>query len=89
MEPASDVPLTTRTERTIDKTRQGGLPASGDGKTWVAPGSLKECSGCGDVIAREEQGFEVEVAGLLFRFHSECHEVWVIFGSRDGGARFA
>jgi hypothetical protein len=78
--PSSDVPLTTRTERTTEKTRQGGLLASSDGKVWVGLGSANVCSGCGEVIGKGEREFEVEVAvTLTFRFHDECHQAWVIF----------
>jgi hypothetical protein len=77
-----------RTERTLDKTRRGGLPAPYYGKIWVGPGSSKLCDGCGDVITRDETEHEVEVSdALTFRLHAECHHAWIRFSlaaSRTG-----
>lgn len=74
----------TRSERTVDKTRRGGLPAPFTGKTWVGPGTSKECSGCSEPIAPEEREYEVEISdALTLQLHAECHQAWITF---DGAA---
>lgn len=51
----------TRTERTVDKARRGGLPAPiPDKEVWIGPGASKECSGCGDFVDSLEREVEME-----------------------------
>jgi hypothetical protein len=70
----------TRTERTIDKTRGGTLPAQGAVKVTVRPGSSKVCSGCDEPITDEGREFGVEMSdAVTFRFHAECHAAWITF----------
>jgi hypothetical protein len=78
--PLSD-PGPTRTERTVDKTRYGGLPAPSDkAETWAGPGTGGQCSGCGEIIERSEHEYEIVFAEKLsFRFHGACHTAWLTF----------
>ena len=75
----------TRAERTTAKTRNGGLPAPFEGRTWVGRGSSRICNGCGDVISEAEREFEMDFSEFLsFRFHPECYHAWI---ACDGDGR--
>lgn len=70
----------TRTKRTTDKTRHGGLPAPFDATMWGGLGSGKPCSGCVEPIERTEREFEKDLLeGLTLRFHAECYAAWMSF----------
>jgi hypothetical protein len=74
-----------RWARTVEKTRQGGLPAPFAAMPHIGAGSGQACSGCGDCIAATEREFETRYANALtFRFHSECYRAWTAF--RRGGS---
>jgi hypothetical protein len=71
----------TRIAKTIDKLRDGALPASSLAvRAFMAGGAGKECSGCGETIGRLERAYYVRVGGGEgLRFHLVCHETWVRF----------
>ena len=71
----------TRTERTVDKARRGGLPApSAKAETWAGLGSGRACCGCEEKIERSEHEYEIAFADTLaFWFHGECHTAWLTF----------
>jgi hypothetical protein len=73
----------TRTERTLDKARRGGLPAPSDkAETWAGPGSGRPCCGCEERIERSEHEYEIAFADTLaFWFHGECHTAWLTFSA--------
>ena len=79
-----------RTERTLDKLRRGGLPASLSGKTWGGAGTSKNCDGCGEPVRADDWKFEVEVEERSpLRFHAECHRVLMALtgtSSEDSGS---
>jgi hypothetical protein len=67
-----------RPDRTVDKTKRGGLPAPFTTKAWVGPGSVQPCSGCDDMINRAETEYEIELwQTVIFRFHVECYRAWL------------
>lgn len=73
------MPEQDRFERTVDKTRRGGLPAP-TCKADFFPGTGKACDGCGDAINSNETLYSVEVGGIMqLRFHQECHVAWSTF----------
>jgi hypothetical protein len=76
---------TTRTERTIEKTRRNGLPTSKGGKVRGGHGSSVRCDGCDEPITQNEREFEVAIAeALTFHFHAECHAAWLAFTADSG-----
>jgi hypothetical protein len=69
-----------RWARTVEKTRQGGLPAPFAATPHIRPGSGQACSGCGERIEPTEREFETSYSNALtFRFHSECYRAWTAF----------
>jgi hypothetical protein len=73
----------TRSQRTIDKARRGGLPTPVAGKVWFGPGSARECHGCGERVAAHETEVETDLAtAVTFRFHGECYRAWLAFNAR-------
>ena len=75
----------TRTIRTWTKVKGGALPTDGVRRRWVGPGRGERCDGCGDPIASNETGFEIDFRNaLLLRFHIECFRTWESF---DGQRR--
>ena len=60
--------------------RRGGLPAPFPARPWRGDGSGDVCSGCGDVVARTETEFDVDVRGaVILIFHEECYRAWSTF----------
>lgn len=73
----------TRAIRTWTKVKGGALPTDGVRRRWVAPGCGERCDGCGDPIASNETGFEIDFRNaLLLRFHVECFRTWESFDGR-------
>jgi hypothetical protein len=69
-----------RAEKTRDKMKRGGLPAPFPAKPWRGTGAGDTCSGCGDLITRNEIGVDIDVHGALtLTFHEECYRAWVTF----------
>lgn len=79
----------SRTERTLDKARRGGLPAPSDkAETWAGPGSGRACCGCDEKIERSEHEYEVAFAETLaFWFHGGCHTAWLTFNAEREASR--
>jgi hypothetical protein len=74
--------MLARAEKTRDKMKRGGLPAPFPAKPWRGRGVGEPCSGCGDVIERDEIEIDVDVRGALtLAFHEECYRAWVSFPS--------
>jgi hypothetical protein len=70
----------TRTQRTLETTRHGGLPTpSYDAKTWIGFGAGRPCSGCSDDIEEREREFELVSGGRSLRLHAECYNAWLAF----------
>lgn len=68
----------TRTQRTLETTRHGGLPApSYDAKTWIGLGAGHPCSGCSDDIEEREREFELVSGKQSLRLHAECYNAWL------------
>lgn len=73
--------LQGRIEKTLDKTRRGGLPAPTKTAADFFPGNGKACDGCGDIISTDETLYSVILRGVLeLRFHRECHVAWSRYG---------
>jgi len=69
-----------RTDKTRDKMKRGGLPASFPTRPRRGSGSGEGCSGCGEVISRAETQVDVDVRGALsLAFHEECYRAWATF----------
>jgi hypothetical protein len=69
-----------RAEKTRDKMKRGGLPAPFAARPWRGSGTGDACSGCGDLIARDETEFDIDVRGALtLTFHEECYRAWETF----------
>ena len=67
-----------RHERTIEKARQGRLPAASEHTELTRPGDGRPCDGCGETIHPSETASIVTLAGgYEWRFHSECYSAWV------------
>jgi hypothetical protein len=74
----------TRAIRTWTKVKGGALPTDGVRRRWVGPGRGERCDGCGDPIASNETGFEIDFRNaLLLRFHIECFRTWESFDGRQ------
>jgi hypothetical protein len=74
----------TRAIRTWTKVKGGALPTDGVRRRWVGPGRGELCDGCGDPIASNETGFEIDFRNaLLLRFHIECFRTWESFDGRQ------
>jgi hypothetical protein len=66
-----------RFERTVDKTRRGGLPANTHDTAEFLPGSGNACAGCAEVIAMDEELCRVNLLGVMrLCFHHECYVAW-------------
>ena len=71
------MPEQERFERTVDKTRRGGLPARADDTTEFLPGTGIVCDGCSDVITMDETLYRVNLLGAIqLSFHHECYVAW-------------
>jgi hypothetical protein len=66
-----------RLEKTIKKTRRGGLPAPTREAADFLPGNGKACDGCSETITTDETLYDVTVRGVVhLRFHHECYLAW-------------
>jgi hypothetical protein len=66
-----------RIEKTINKTRLGGLPAPTRAAADFHLGNGKACDGCGDIITTRETLYRVDLRGIVqLRFHHECYTAW-------------
>ena len=70
------MPEQERFERTIDKTRCGGLPAPTRTTAEFLPGNGQACAGCGDAITVHETLYSVDMRGIRLHFHQECYVAW-------------
>lgn len=69
-----------RIERTLNKTRSGGLPKPTDDMPSIETGNGNRCSGCSETIEPAEQLYFVHVHRVaLLRFHDVCYNAWVTF----------
>jgi hypothetical protein len=72
---------TARETRSIEKTRDGRLPASLDTKLYAGLGTNGVCAGCDEKITPDETEFETDQTDdLTLRFHADCYRAWK-FGS--------
>ena len=75
-----DAGTPSRHARTLEKMSNGGLPVPTSTSAWAGPGSGQQCSGCDDVVGHDENEFEVDLSGTItLRFHSDCHQAWLMF----------
>ena len=76
--------LGTRVANTVERLHAGALPPSTlAARAFMAGGTGKECSGCGETIERSERGYYVRMRdGEGLRLHLVCHEAWVRFKRR-------
>ena len=71
------MPQEERLEKTIKKTRFGGLPMPTRDAPDFFPGNGKACDGCGDAITTDDTLYCVIVRGVLhLRFHHGCYQAW-------------
>ena len=71
------MPEQERFERTVDKTRRGGLPAHAHNTAEFLPGSGTACDGCADLIGMDEKLYRVSLRGVMrLSFHHECYVAW-------------
>jgi hypothetical protein len=69
-----------RIDKTIDKTRRGGLPAPTDDKPSREGSYGQRCSGCGETIESSDEQYLVNIRGVaLLRFHNACYNAWATF----------
>ena len=66
-----------RSDRTIKKTRLGGLPAPTRDAADFLPGNGTPCDGCAETIGTDETLYCVSVRSVVhLRFHHECYLAW-------------
>jgi hypothetical protein len=69
-----------RIDKTVDKTRRGGLPMPTADKPSIGPGYGQRCSGCGDTIETTDEQYLLNIRGVaLLRFHDVCYNAWANF----------
>jgi hypothetical protein len=74
------MPDQRRFEKTIEKTRLGGLPAPTDDAREVSLGDGTPCNGCGETVEPSEGSINIGVCGMLtLRFHEACYTAWTTF----------
>ena len=67
------------------KLTAGALPRMEVQRSWAGPGSGLPCSGCDQVITRQEVEHEIEVnRGSTLRFHRACFLAWQQEAERSG-----
>lgn len=65
-----------------ERVRTGQLPPVFGGRTFGGHGSNTVCDCCGQIVARHEIEYEVEltsdlgVSGPIFIAHARCHWIW-------------
>lgn len=65
-----------------ERVRTGQLPPVFGGRTFGGRGSNTACACCGQIVARHEIEYEVELAsdlgvsGPIFIAHARCHWIW-------------
>ena len=67
-----------RADRTMGKTRRGGLPAPTNYHRQPTLGDGSPCDGCGESIHPTDIQFAVSFSAgdLNWRFHDVCFEAW-------------
>lgn len=74
------MPDQRRFEKTIEKTRHGGLPAPTDDPRQLSFGDGTPCSGCGETVEPSGGLVSVSIIGVLtLRFHEGCYAAWATF----------
>jgi hypothetical protein len=76
--------LGTRVATTLERLQARALPSSARAvRAFMANGTGRECSGCGEPLERSDRAYYVRMAdGEALRFHLVCHEAWVRFKAR-------
>jgi hypothetical protein len=76
--------LGTRVATTLERLHARALPSSSLAvRAFMAEGTGRECSGCGELLERSERAYYVRMRdGEGLRFHLVCHEAWVRFKAR-------
>jgi hypothetical protein len=54
----------------------GVLPRERPKNIWGSYGVGDACSGCGDVMPRGQDVFELDIAGKTYRLHTGCYGLW-------------
>jgi hypothetical protein len=68
---------TDRETRSIEKTLDGRLPASGDTRLYVGHGTNGICAGCDAKITSTDLEHETDQTDtLILRFHADCYNAW-------------
>lgn len=80
----SPEPMTQgRMDKTRDKLRRGGLPASTAHTSIVDIGDGRPCDGCGETIDPTERRCTVSITvaakSLEWRFHDVCYQAWTTY----------
>lgn len=74
------MPEQRRFEKTVAKTRRGGLPAPTHDPPELMIGDGTQCDGCEETIAPTDQLRRVSVRGVFaLRFHDSCYTAWASF----------
>jgi hypothetical protein len=69
-----------RIDKTRDKMRRGGLPASTSDPPAIRMSVGNRCSGCDELIETGEEEYFVNVVGVvLLRLHRYCYDAWATF----------
>ncbi len=76
--------LGTRVATTLDRLHARALPSSSLAvRAFMAEGTGRACSGCGEPLERFERAYYVRMRdNESLRFHLVCHEAWVRFKAR-------
>jgi hypothetical protein len=74
------LPNERRVDKTLEKMRRGGLPATTEHTWLVGIGDGRPCDSCGETIHKTEVLCTVSVLHALdWRFHEVCYDAWVKF----------